>query len=286
MAADLARKRLFVAEIGNNSLDVVDLATGKRVGQIRGLAEPQGVGYAPQADLVAVANGGDGSVRFYRGAELTPAGSVALGNDADDVRIDPRTGEILVGYGSGGLAIIDPARRSKIGDVRLAAHPEGFTAGAIGRAYINVPDAEQIAIVDLSSRRQIATWKLVGLKANFPLALNADSATLATVFRRPPTLVLIDTTTGAPIARLGTCGDADDVFFDARRARVYVSCGAGFVDVFQRDGSDSYSRRSRVATSPGARTSLFVPEFDRLFVAAPAGKAGKDAAITVFRTLP
>ncbi len=285
MAVDLARKRLFVAEIANNTLDIVDLAAGRLERRIDRLAAPQGVGFAPNADVLAIANGGDGSVRFYRGAALTPAGSVALGGDADDVRIDPRTGNIVVGYGSGGLAIIDPETRSKIGDVRLPAHPEGFAIdAAIGRAFVNVPDAGEIAIVDLAAERQIGRWMVPGLRANFPIAIG-PSAMLATVFRNPPTLVLIDVKTDAATARLDACRDADDVFFDARRRRLYVSCGAGAVDVFQADNSGSYARLSQTKTSSGARTSLFVPRLDRLFVAAPAGSAS-EAAIISFRPRP
>lgn len=287
MAVDVARKRLFVAEIGNDSLDVVDLAAGRRVGRVRGLAEPQGVGYAPQADLVAIANGGDGSVRFFRGAGLAPAGALALGSDADDVRSDPRTGNFVVGYGAGALAIIDPQQRSKTGEVRLAAHPEGFAIdGRTGRAFVNVPGAGEIAVIDLLATKQIARWRLPELRANFPIALDGAGTTLATVFRRPPRLVLIDPATGTPTARIEVCGDADDVFFDNQRRRIYVSCGAGFVDVFAAGPNGGYAPLSRVATAAGARTALYVAEFDRLYVAARAGLSGSDAAILVLRPAP
>ena len=287
MAVDPVRKRLFVAEIGNNSLDVVDLAAGRQTQRISGLSEPQGVGYAPQADLVAVASGGDGSVRFYRSAALTPAGAVMLGSDADDVRIDPRTGNIVVGYGSGALAIIDPNTRERIGDVRFAAHPEGFAIDpATGRAFVNVPGAGQISVVDLPSRRQTGAWKFPELRANFPIALDAAGMTLATVFRRPPQLVLVDTRTGAATAQLSACGDADDVFFDPKRRRIYVSCGAGAVDVFAAGPTGAYSRLSRIETAAGTRTSLFVPQLDRLFVAARAGLLRSDATVLVLRPVP
>src|SRR6516165_3414642 len=97
MAVDPARKRLLVAALGNGSLDVVDLASGRRIKQVAGLHEPQGVGYAQKPDLVVVASAGDGSVRFLRGEDLAPAGSLSLGNDADNVRVDPRTGNVIVG---------------------------------------------------------------------------------------------------------------------------------------------------------------------------------------------
>jgi len=286
MAVDLARKRLLVAELGNGTLDVVDLAGGRRLNQIAGLREPQGVAYAQKADLVVVASAGDGSVRFFRGDDLAPAGSLTLGDDADNVRVDPRTGNVIVGYGSGGLAIIDPEKRSKIGNIKLAAHPESFQLDtASGRIFVNVPDAGHIAVVDLASARQVASWTVPGLTGNFPLAIDGAGTAIAAVFRNPAKLVLLDTKTGAPTQQLDTCGDADDVFFDAKRRQIYVSCGAGAIDVFQADAS-GYRPVARVATSSGARTALLVPELDRLFVAARAGMLGSDAAILVFRPVP
>jgi hypothetical protein len=184
MAVDLARKRLLVAELGNGTLDVLDLATGRGVKQIAGLHEPQGAVYAQKPDLVVVASAGDGSVRFFRGDDLAPAGSLTLGDDADNVRVEPGTGNVIVGYGRGGLAIIDPGTKSKIGDIKLKAHPESFQLDAAsGRIFVNVPDAGQIAVVDLASARQVASWTEPGLRANFPMALDATGAVIATVFR-------------------------------------------------------------------------------------------------------
>ena len=286
MAVDLDRKRLLVAALGNGTLEIVDLAGAHRVKQVPGLREPQGVGYAPRPDLVAVASAGDGSVRFYRGEDLAPAGSLVLGSDADNVRIDPRTGNVIVGYGSGGLAIINPEKKAKIGDMKLAAHPESFQLDAMtGRIFVNVPDAGHIAVVDLTATKQIARWAVPGLSANFPLAIDGSGTTVAAVFRHPAKLVLLDTKTGTVTQQLDGCGDADDVFFDPKRRRIYVSCGAGAVDVFQGETA-GYRSLVRVDTSSGARTSLFVPELDRLYVAARAGLLGSDAAVLVFRPLP
>jgi hypothetical protein len=76
--------------------------------------------------------------------------------------------------------------------------------------------------------------------------------------------------TGKVVNELGICGDSDDVFVDAKRKRLYVGCGAGYVEVI--DASASYKRLARISTATGARTSLFVPELDRLFLAVPADK--------------
>jgi hypothetical protein len=172
--------------------------------------------------------------------------------------------------------------------VQLAAHPEGFQLDAAGhRAFVNVPDAGQIAVLDLAAGNQVATWRVPGLKSNFPMALDQAGARAAVVFRSPARLVLLDTKSGAVAANIETCSDADDVFFDARRQRIYVSCGEGAVDVMQEQAGN-YHLLTRIKTTTGARTSLFIPELDRLFVAARAGLLGygSDAAILVFRPQP
>jgi len=287
MAVDLRRGHLFIAELGNGSVDVVDLGSGKAIHRIKGLKDPQGVGYSPEADLLAVASAGDGSVRMFRGEDFAPTGAVALGDDADNVRLDVKTGRMLVGYGNGGLAVLDLPTRSRVVDARLPAHPEGFQFDPVsGRAYVNLPDAALIAVVDVASGKQVATWPAPkGLRGNFPLALDAAQGVVATVFRNPARLVLLDAQNGSVTASLPTCGDADDVFFDTKRRRIYVSCGEGVIDVFQGDANDIHPR-ARIQSHAGARTSLFVPELNLLFVAGRAGLFGSDASLLVFRPAP
>src|SRR4051794_12229485 len=71
LAVDLTRKRLFIAELGNDSLGVADLAAGKLQSTMLGQKEPQGIAYDPATDAVFVANGGDGSLRILRAEDLT-----------------------------------------------------------------------------------------------------------------------------------------------------------------------------------------------------------------------
>lgn len=286
LAVDLARKHLFVAELGNGTVDAIDLDTGAVVHRITGLKEPQGVGYAAGPDLVAVASAGDGSVRLFRGADFSPAGVIELGSDADDVRVDPRNDNFLVGYGEGGLAVIDAKTRSKLADIKLPAHPEGFQLDpATDRVFVNIPDARQIATVDLAAGAQVATWQTPGLRSNFPMAIDPKGGFVATVFRSPARIVLIDPKKGTILASADICGDADDVFFDPNRSALYVSCGSGNIDLLHMDAA-GLSRATQVPTASGARTSLFVPELDRLFVASRAGLLGSKAAILVFRPMP
>jgi hypothetical protein len=213
------------------------------------------------------------------------AGRTDLGDDADNVRLDPASGNFLVGYGSVGIATLDGSSDTVIGKAILPAHPEGFRVGVEGRrALVNIPDAAQIAVIDLTTGKQTAEWRVPDMSANFPMAWDEDNRVLAVVFRSPPRLLLMDSDTGRVKETQETCGDADDVFLDGRRARIYVSCRAGHVDVFGTERkSGTHRLLARVDTKSGARTSLFVPELDRLFVAQRAGLLGSDAAVLVFR---
>jgi YVTN family beta-propeller protein len=283
LGIDIKRQRLFVAELGNDTLGVVDLAGGTVLRTITGLKEPQGVAYVGFADSVYVANAGDGSVHVLRGDDLAPIGRIELGDDADNVRVDAQHSRVLVGYGKGAIAIIDPASRTKAADIRLKAHPEGFQIDETGtRVFVNVPDARQIEVVDFASEanRSLLTGDL---RSNFPMAIDGNAHRVLVVFRSSPTLLALSAD-GSVVAKIGTCGDADDVFLDARRHRVYVSCGEGVVDVFEQDQA-GYRRIARVPTASGARTCLFVPELDRLFVAVRASSS-EPAAIWVFRPAP
>src|ERR1700686_2449316 len=109
MAVDLKRQRLFVAELGNDTVGVVDLANRTLIQTIRGLKEPQGVGYEPSTDMLYVANAGDGSVRLFEGSDYAARERIALGDDADNIRVDAAAHRIFIGYGSGALAVIDPS---------------------------------------------------------------------------------------------------------------------------------------------------------------------------------
>lgn len=281
LAIDLAQQRLFVAELGNNSVAVVDLKARKLVHRISGLREPQGVGYHPSTDTLYVANAGDGSVRMFRGSDYADAGRIDLNADADNIRLDAAADRIVVGYGNGALAVIDPKGRAKIADIPLKAHPESFQLDAKGRrAFVNVPDAQAIAVVDLVAGQQKAAWPTNGASGNFPMALDAASSQVIVVFRNPAKLRAYSMETGKAVNELDICGDSDDVFVDAKRKRLYVSCGAGYVDVI--DASAGYRRLARIPTAAGARTSLFVPELDRLFVAVRAGP-GRPAEIWVYQ---
>jgi DNA-binding beta-propeller fold protein YncE len=284
MAVDQAHRRLFVAELGNNTVGVIDLDAQKVMHRLSGLKEPQGVAYVQSNDSLYVANGGDGSVRVFRAGDYAPAGRIDLGADADNIRVDPPGNRLLVGYGSGGIGTIDLKSNNKIESFSLKAHPESFQLDAGARLiFVNLPNTRAIAIVDATTGAQRANWPMT-YGANFPMALDAERQRVLVVFRSPPKFAAFNWQTGDLVSEVDTCGDADDLFLDRKRQRIYITCGAGFIDVLRADDA-KYSRLAKITTVAGARTGLFVGDMDRLFVAARA-QSGQPASVWVYRAAP
>jgi DNA-binding beta-propeller fold protein YncE len=284
LGVDPIRKRLFVAELGNNSVAVVDINLGKVIQRISDLKEPQGIGYVAASDTVYVASGGDGTLRMFAGENLASVGRIELGEDADNIRVDGSGARVYVGYGSGALAVIDAATRSKVAEIALSAHPESFQLDArTRRIFINVPTKQSIAVVDRDAKRELTSWP-TGNGTHFAMAIDQEVNLLFIAFREPARIAVLDRESGKSLANADTCGDIDDMFLDAKRRRLYVTCGEGFVDVLGT-GSGALARLARVSTIAGARTSLFVAELDRLFVAARQTRE-EGAAVWVFRPEP
>ena len=272
------------AELGNDTVAVVSLADHKVVRVIDHLQEPQGVGYLESSDTLYVANGGDGSVGMYVGADYTRQRQLDLKQDADNIQVDTDTNQIFVGYGSGAIAIINSTTGQQVGTVTLKGHPESFQLSGDGqRIFVNVPTIRAVAVIDRATGQQAAQWNL-RYQGNFPMALDETNQRVLVAFRSPPRLSAYAMKDGSVLATIEICGDADDVFVDAKRNRVYVSCGEGLIDVLDAR-SAGFARLARIPTQPGARTALFNPERDRLFVAVRAS-AAEPAGIWIFRPDP
>jgi YVTN family beta-propeller protein len=275
LAFDVAGKRLFVAALGNNTVEVIDTQAGHDIKSVAGFHEPQGIAVAPDARLVAVANGEGEGLQLLTVDDFQPRRMVRLGDDSDNARYDASDKRVYVGFGRGALAAVSPTEGQVLGEVKLAGHPESFQLERSGsRIFVNVPTADHIAVVDRAAMKVIATWPLVGAKANFPMALDEASHRLFVGCRRPPKVLVYDTTIGKEVSSFDIVGDTDDLFYDAARKRLYVSGGEGFLDVFQQ-GATGFARVAHVATAAGARTSLFVPEQNRLYLAVPRRGAQK-----------
>jgi DNA-binding beta-propeller fold protein YncE len=269
---------LFVAALGNGTLEVIDLKLGTRVRSVPGLKEPQGVAYLPDLHQVVVANAG-GFVVAFDDVSFRPLGRLEAMDDADNLRLDPAGRQLQVGYGDGALGIIDPATMKRLGDIKLPGHPESFRLEqGSSRTYVNVPRTREIVVVDRQKRAIVSHIPLGGFAKNYPMSLDEAHHRLFVGTRQPARVLVFDTQSGRRITDVPCVGDTDDLFYDGERDRLYVIGGEGFVDVFD---AGRYARLARLATRAGARTGLWSPELARLFVASPH-RGGQEAAVQVY----
>ncbi len=270
LALDLARRRLFVAALENGSLEVVDLEGKKRLKSVTGLAEPQQVLFLDEQDQLLVTNGGSGLLDVFDAHSLERVASVKIGEDADNLRYDPRTKLVYVGYGAGALAIVDAKDWKVVGEIALGGHPESFQFDArTKRALVNVPDKRQIVVIDLALRKVVETWPVKEAEKNYPMAIQGADRRVFVACRKPALLLVLDPANGRTFDALELAGDADDVFLDEASSRVFVSCGEGSIDVFQRGELGRYAPAGRMKTAAGARTCLYSPGEEKLYLAVP-----------------
>ena len=280
LAVDVKGHRLFIAALGNDTVEVLDVGANRHAKSIPGFGEPQGLAYLPDSNRLYVANGSAGRVDVLDGGSLAPLQRIAKLDDADNVRYDSALRAVFVGYGRGALRIIHANSAELAADIPLSGHPESFQLERDGnRAFVNVPSAGQVAVVDRAKRAVIATWEVPEARENFPMALDEKGRRLFVGTRAPGMMLVYDTDSGEVIAKLKIGADTDDIFFDSGRNRVYVICGEGRIDIFQAESRDRYTSEGSIQTAPRARTGLFVPEDGKLYVAAPAVGA---AAARVF----
>jgi len=269
-ALDASGERLFVCALGNNTVEVLDLRKGERIRSITGLGAPQGIVYIPELDRLFVANDKGGIFKIYDGKSLQQISELNFKDDADNVRYDEGAKRIHVGFGSGGIAIVNAQEGKQIGSIKLSAHPEAFELEKNGkRIFVNVPNSRHVAVIDREKGKVVTTWKTDLAFGNFPMALDEANHRLFVGCRLPSKLVVLNTESGEVAAKIDISGDPDDLFYDSKRHRIYAICGAGKIDIIDQTDPNTYAASGKVNTADGARTGLFVPERDTLFVAVP-----------------
>jgi DNA-binding beta-propeller fold protein YncE len=277
-ALDAEGQRLFIAALGNDTVEVLDLASGIRIHSIGGCSAPQGLAFVPQENHLLIANGSSGVVKILDATSFQMLHALKHLPDADNARY--ADGLFCVGYGDGALAIINATNGDLIASIPLDAHPESFQLEQRGHEiFVNVPDAREIEVVDRSQRKVVAKVKSE-FGDNFPMALDEANHRLFIGCRRPARLLVLDTTNLRKIGEAEISGDADDLYYDARRKSIYASCGEGFIDVID---ADNYQLRERIRTDSGTRTSFFWPERNELFLAVRAGMISGSAGVRIYQ---
>src|SRR5215203_1031709 len=283
MAFNLKDRVLYVAALGNNTVEVVDLLKGTVIKSIKGIEEPQGIAFIPEQNEIVIASGGNGDCVFLNAGTFENISTIQLGADAYIFRYDAVERKIYVGYGNGGIALIDPIAHKHIRNVKLAAHPESFQLDQKNnKMYVNIPDDRSIFVIDLKTFSLLDTWKVDNYRSNFPMTLDTSGNLVFIGYRRPPKLVSYDVKNGNQISTNELVGDIDDIFYYADKQEIIASGGDGSINIFKRENATNFKKVADIPTREGARTSLLIPSL-QMFILTERASGGKPATIAVYK---
>lgn len=277
LALDARNDKLFVANKPNNTLDIVDLKVGKLVQQIGAQQGIQGIAYAADLDRVFVGLGAGGYCNVFDGKDYKLLKSVKFQDDSDNVGYHPKTQLVYVAHAENALGVIDAKTFALKADIKLPTGAEQFELElARPRLYVNLTSLAQVAVIDTDSHKITTTYPLKLAAANVPMALDEANHRLFLGCRKPAMMVVLDTESGKEITSVPIGGEVDNLFFDARRKKLYAVCGEGVISIIRQVDANKYEPLEKVATEKMARTGLLDAEGGRFFVAVPR-LPGKDA---------
>lgn len=296
LALDLRGHRIFASEQESKAVVVSDLNTGKVLHTIPGLDDPHTILYRRATDQILIVDGGLGAVNVYAGSDYKLLKTIKLRVAADGSAYDAARKLLYVANGGieanekhARISIVDTATDSVTGNIRIDANQlEAIVLDPTSsRLYVNLPMKHRIAVLDRDSRTILAEWNVPNCRTNVAAALDVPHKLLYVACRNTAVLgsiVTLDTITGKKITVLPAPSWIDDIAYDARRGRIYASSGLAMVLTYQRLPDGRYRELQRVDTAIMAKTSLYSPELDRLFVSVPRlGFSFDRAKILVFR---
>jgi YVTN family beta-propeller protein len=285
MAIDHEHGRLFIANLSNSTLDVVDLKAGKLIKQIPDQKKIQGVAYAPELDRIFVGSGESDACNVFDGKDYTLLKSIKL-PDADNVRYHAATRLVYVAHAEDSLSVIDAKTLDVKATIKLPGSPEAFQLELKRpRLYLNaIPD--RLVVVDTDKNAVLNSYPLKLAKRGFPMALDEANHRVFIGCRGKAAVLVMDSESGKPITSVAIPEDIDDLFYDAKRKRLYASCGEGFLAVLRQHCADEYELVEKIATAKLARTCLFDPSSGRLYLGLPRQPGQEGPQIRVYETLP
>jgi len=289
---DLKGQRAFLAALAKNTIEVVDLKAGQVTQTLPGYAKPQGVRYVAELNRLFVTTGLDGALWTLDGQSLSVVDTAHVSVGADAIGYDPGSKQLYVGSGgsdahkeSGDLTVFDAVTGAKVDTIVTDAHAGGSVVDKDGRnLYVLVPEKSQVVVLERKTHAKVVTWTIPGIQKDVAIDLDGKTHRLFLGVRSPPSVVVLDASSGNVVASVETVATLDGLAFDPSTKRIYTSGGEGFVDVTQQKDADHYERVARIPTGPNARTSLFVPEWRRLYVAVPRD-GDRNAELLVFEAV-
>src|ERR1017187_8883849 len=241
LTVDPEHKLLYVPRSTHTM--VLDATTGKTVADIPGQKRNHGVAIVPSAGRGFITDGEDASVIIFDLKTYAVLGKVKAAADADGVIYDPASGKVLVVCGDAGVlvpisATVDPKTGKADAAVDLGGKPEFLVADGAGKAYINLEDKDQVAVVDTKTMKVINKWSTA--PGGSPVGMSMDRAKrrLFIGCRKPQKLIVMGADDGKVMADLPIGAGVDATAFDGD---AFASCRDGTLSVAREVWPDKYT---------------------------------------------
>jgi DNA-binding beta-propeller fold protein YncE len=285
---DLKGNRLFLAAEDQKTIEVFDLRTGKRIHSIEGFGHPLTMVYLPESNRLLVTNGDTDDVAQVDCNEYKIMNTLKLGKGVDHSAFNPINKYFYVENGaapdgkSHSLAIIDTKSFKVVGEIPGLSGDsnEGMVIDRAGKKlYVNMTGSDEVGVIDLSTRQIIDRWPLPDVHVAHAIALDEPNHRLFTATRKPPQFIVFNTDTGKVVASLPCVGVNSDMSLDIAHKRIYIT-GSDTATVIEQRDADHYEHIAEVPTAYRAKSSIFVPQLNRLYVA-DSGKGKPDAKLAL-----
>lgn len=278
LTLDSSAHRLYIAR--STRVLVVDVESGKLVGEIPNTLGVHGVALVPKLDRGVSSNGKDDSATIFDLKSLRTIATVQTGAKPDAILFDEPSGHVLTfNARSNDVTIIDPEKAANVGTIALPGRPETGVSDGEGKVFVNLEDKNQIAVIDLESKKVLTTWPLEGCDEPTGLAMDRKNRRLFSVCHSG-VLVVVDADSGKNIQKLPIGQRVDAATFDPQTQLVFASNGDGTLSIIQQELPSRYRNLQTVTTVMGAKTIALdsirhvVYTVTNLPPATPAGKTG------------
>lgn len=293
LAADVPGNRLFLAAESAHEVLVFNLRTGRFLHAIKGIGIPHAILVRHRLNRIYITDGGAGEVRIYNGKTYRLLKTVKLKVDSDSIGYNPATHLLYVVNGGGDahqsfsmLSVVNTTTGRKVADIRI----DGRTLEAMALArhssllYVNNPALGQVDVVNRRTRTVMARWPVKECGHNVAMALDQSANRLFSACRSGA-IAVFDTRTGKEgLPPLPIAHGVDDMVFNPASKRLYASCGGdgGSIDVYQIVDPGHFKYLGAVASAPGGKNEVLVPQLGRLFVTIPP-RAGAPGEVYVYK---
>jgi DNA-binding beta-propeller fold protein YncE len=282
LGVDLAGNRLFLAAESMHAVLILNLRTGKFIGEIPDVDIPHAIFVRHDLNRIYVTDGGKGTVggvRVYNGTTYHQIAFIPLKRDTDSIAYDPATKDLYVVNGGGDAnesfsmySVIDTTTDTKLADIKV----DGDTLEASvldpssPRIFVNNPAKNEVDVINRKTRTIEAVWPVHMATKNVAMALDARGHRLF-LGCRSGKIVVLDSRTGKELQALDIGKGVDDMIFDPATRRIYASCGGGqgATYVYKELAPDRYKLLAAVSTDPGAKNEVLVPQLGRYFTIVP-----------------